>query len=364
MTLTVDIRHRLGDFTLDVGFESAGRLTALFGRSGSGKTSIVNTVAGLIRPRAGRIVVDGTVLVDTERGIFVPRHKRRVGYVFQEARLFPHLSVRRNLLYGRWFARGRDKRIAVDQVVDLLGLDRLLTRAPASLSGGEKQRVAIGRALLSDPLLLLMDEPLASLDEPRKAEILPYIERLRDELAIPVLYVSHAIAEVARLASTVVLLSDGRMLAVGTPADVLGGSEMVPILGPGEAGAVLDARVSRLDMTFGLTVLETRAGPITVPRVSMAIGSPMRIFIRASDVMLSRQRPEGISALNVLPGRVVSLVEENRTVIDVVLDCGGQRLLARITRRSAHVLALAPDVPVFAIVKSVALEEGDRSRRG
>jgi molybdate transport system ATP-binding protein len=361
MTLTVDIRHRLGAFALDVGFQSEGRLTALFGRSGSGKTSIVNTVAGLIRPDAGRIVVEGITLVDTEKGIFVPRHKRRVGYVFQEGRLFPHLSVRSNLLYGRWFARSRDKRIAFDQVVELLGLGHLLTRAPPLLSGGEKQRVAIGRALLSDPLLLLMDEPLASLDEPRKAEILPYIERLRDEFAIPVLYVSHALAEVARLASTVVLLSEGRMLAAGTPADVLGGSEIIPVLGPGEAGTVLDARVGTLDVTFGLTVLETRAGAITVPRVAMPIGSAMRLFIRASDVMLSQHRPDGISALNVLPGRVVSLVEENRTVIDVRLDCGGQPLLARITRRSAHALKLAPDVPIFAIVKSVALDAGDRS---
>jgi molybdate transport system ATP-binding protein len=364
MTLAVDVRHRLGDFALDVRFESEGRLTALFGRSGSGKTSIVNLVAGLMRPDEGRIAVDGAVLVDTAKSAFVPRHKRRVGYVFQEARLFPHLSVRRNLLYGRFFARARDKRIAVDQVVELLGLGHLLTRGPASLSGGEKQRVAIGRALLSDPRLLLMDEPLASLDEPRKAEILPYIERLRDEMGIPVLYVSHAIAEVARLATTVVLLAQGRVLAVGPPVDVLGGSEMVPVVGPGEAGTLLEARVAALDVTFGLTTLETRAGPLTVPRVAAGIGSMVRVFVRASDVMLSRQRPEGISALNVLAGRVVGLAEESRTVIDVALDCGGQRLLARITRRSAVALKLAPEVPVFAIIKSVALEEGDRPRRG
>jgi molybdate transport system ATP-binding protein len=357
MTLAVRVRHRFGDFRLDAAFESEGRLTALFGRSGSGKTSIVNLVAGLVRPDEGRIAIDGTVLTDTAGGVFVPRHKRRVGYVFQEGRLFPHLSVRRNLLYGRWFARGRDSRIPVDQVVDLLGLGTLLGRAPASLSGGEKQRVAIGRALLSDPRLLLMDEPLASLDEPRKAEILPYIERLRDEMDIPVLYVSHAIAEVARLASTVVLMSEGRVLAVGPPADVLGGSEMVPVAGPGEAGAVLDARVAALDARFGLSILETRAGPITVPRIAAAIGSQVRVVIRASDVMLSLRRPEAISALNVLAGQVVALAEENRTVIDVALDCGGQRLLARITRRSAVALRLATGTPVFAVIKSVALEE-------
>jgi molybdate transport system ATP-binding protein len=364
MSLDVDVRHRLGDFALEVRFQSAGRLTALFGRSGAGKTSIVNLVAGLLRPDCGRIAVDGMTLVDTDRGVFVPRHRRRIGYVFQEGRLFPHLSVRRNLLYGRWFARARPARIAVEPVVELLGLGPLLARSPPSLSGGEKQRVAIGRALLSDPLLLLMDEPLASLDEPRKAEILPYVERLRDEMRIPVLYVSHAIAEVARLASTVVLLSEGRVLAVGAPADVLAGSAMVPIAGAAEAGTVLEARVAALDATFGLSMLETRAGKLTVPRVSAAIGSAMRVFIRASDVMLARARPEGISALNVLGGTVVELAEESRTVIDVTLDCGGQRLLARITRKSAVAMRLATGVSLFAVIKSVALEEGERSRRG
>ncbi|HJQ55725.1 MAG TPA: molybdenum ABC transporter ATP-binding protein [Vineibacter sp.] len=363
MSLSVDLRHRLGEFALDVQFESEGRLTALFGRSGSGKTSIVNLVAGLIRPDAGRIAVDGTVLVDTDRGIFVPRHKRRVGYVFQEGRLFPHLSVRRNLLYGRFFAPGRGARVAIEPVIDLLGLGALLARSPASLSGGEKQRVAIGRALLSDPLLLLMDEPLASLDEPRKAEILPYVERLRDEMAIPVLYVSHAISEVARLASTVVLLSEGRVLATGAPADVLGSSAVVPISGPAEAGSVLEARVATLDATFGLSGLETRAGKLTVPRIGAAIGSSVRVFIRASDVMLALRQPADVSALNVLSGTVVGLAEENRTVIDVTLDCGGQPLLARITRKSAVAMRLAVGTPVFAIIKSVALEEGERPRR-
>ncbi|MCW5746286.1 MAG: molybdenum ABC transporter ATP-binding protein [Alphaproteobacteria bacterium] len=363
MSLAIDIRHRLGAFELDVRFESEGRLTALFGRSGSGKTSLVNLVAGLMRPDSGRIAVDGTVLVDTERRIFVPRHRRRIGYVFQEGRLFPHLSVRHNLLYGRWFSRARERRIAADQVIELLGLAHLLARRPASLSGGEKQRVAIGRALLSDPRLLLMDEPLASLDEARKAEILPYIERLRDELGIPVLYVSHAISEVARLATTVVLMSEGRVLAAGPPADVLGGREMVPVAGAAEAGAVLEARVAALDVGFGLTTLDTRAGPLTVPRVSAGIGSAVRVFIRASDVMLALQRPDAISALNVLAGRVEALAEESRTVIDVTLDCGGQRLLARITRKSMVGLKLAPGVPVFAIIKSIALEEGERPRR-
>ncbi|TBR30662.1 MAG: molybdenum ABC transporter ATP-binding protein, partial [Reyranella sp.] len=210
MSLDIDVDHRRGNFRLQARFTAAPGLTALFGRSGSGKTSLVNIAGGLIRPDRGRIAIDGQTLVDTERGVCVPAHRRRIGYVFQDSRLFPHLSVRRNLLYGRWFARG-DGGAAADlgSVVELLGIGHLLERDPDSLSGGEKQRVAIGRALLARPRLVLMDEPLASLDEARRAEILPFIERLRDEAGVPILYVSHSVAEVARLATTVVILSEG-----------------------------------------------------------------------------------------------------------------------------------------------------------
>src|ERR1700731_1515477 len=209
--LSVAVQHRLGDFRLDAAFESGGGLTALFGRSGSGKTSLVNAIAGLIRPSRGHIVVDGEVLTDTARGGFVPARRRHVGYVFQEGRLFPHLTVRQNLLYGHWFTPKGKRASDVGHVIELLGVGELLGRRPANLSGGEKQRVAIGRALLADPRLLVMDEPLASLDEERKTEILPYIERLRDEFAIPIVYVSHAIAEVTRLATTIVVMSEGRV---------------------------------------------------------------------------------------------------------------------------------------------------------
>src|SRR6185369_17584823 len=193
---------RLGDFVLDAAFDSPGGLTALFGRSGSGKTSLVNAIAGLIRPDRGRIVLDGVTVVDTERGVFVPMHQRRFGYVFQDGRLFPHLTVRQNLLYGQWFAGKAEGRGELDRIAVLLDIAALLDRRPGRLSGGEKQRVAIGRALLSNPRLLLMDEPLASLDEQKKAEILPYIERLRDEMRLPIVYVSHSMAEVVRLASS------------------------------------------------------------------------------------------------------------------------------------------------------------------
>jgi molybdate transport system ATP-binding protein len=221
MTLSINVQHRVGDFAVDASFETEGHLVALFGRSGAGKTTLVNVIAGLIVPNRGRVVVDGTTLVDTDRGIFVPKHRRRIGYVFQEGRLFPHLTVRQNLLFGRFFTPRGERYGSLGHVVDLLGLAPLLDRRPGSLSGGEKQRVALGRALVRSPRLLLMDEPLASLDDARKAEILPYIETLRDEVRVPIVYVSHAVSEVMRLASTVVVLRAGRVTGVGPAAEVM-----------------------------------------------------------------------------------------------------------------------------------------------
>lgn len=214
MSLAVEISHRLGKFRLAAAFDTEAHVIALFGRSGAGKTTLINVIAGLVRPAHGRIVVDGDTLLDTARRIDVPKHRRRVGYVFQEGRLFPHLTVRQNLLFGRWFTPRSEHYGAFSDVVELLGIDSLLHRRPQSLSGGEKQRVAIGRALLRSPRLLLMDEPLASLDAERKAEILPYLERLRDEVRVPIVYVSHAIEEAARLATTIVTLADGRIVGV------------------------------------------------------------------------------------------------------------------------------------------------------
>ena len=211
--LEVDVAGRVGSFAVDVGFASEGGVTALFGHSGAGKTTVINMIGGLVRPRRGRIVVDGRVLFDAERRIDLPPHRRRLGHVFQEGRLLPHLSVRHNLLYGRWFSSARADARRFEEVVELLGVEALLARRPRSLSGGERQRVAIGRALLSAPSALLMDEPLASLDAPRKAEILPYLERLRDHARLPIVYVSHAIDEVAQLARIMVLMSEGRVVA-------------------------------------------------------------------------------------------------------------------------------------------------------
>src|SRR5882757_75320 len=336
--LEVDIEHRLGTFVLDVHFRSGRGLTALFGRSGGGKTSVVNTIAGLISPHKGRIVVDGSVLTDTELGIRLPNHRRRVGYVFQEGRLFPHLTVRQNLLFGRWFTPKRERHIGLEQVLELLDIGHLLDRRPGALSGGEKQRVAIGRALLTSPRLLLLDEPLASLDDTRKDEILPFIERLRDEAQVPIVYVSHSLPEVARLATTVVMLIDGRIAAVGSPTEVLGRSDLIAPHAAAEAGALIEASVSGHDSSFGLTSLSSRAGLIQAPQLDLPIGTPVRLRIRARDVMIATTRPDGLSALNVLPGVIRALDQTAEGPIDVVLDCGGIRLTARLTRKSVELL--------------------------
>ena len=352
MSLEVDIDHAREHFRLTASFSSAPGLTALFGRSGSGKSTLVDIIGGLIRPTHGRVAVDGQVLVDTDRGVFVAKHRRRVGYVFQDSRLFPHLSVRSNLLYGRWFARnggGASGNLA--SVVELLGIGALLDRRPDSLSGGEKQRVAIGRALLAHPLLLLMDEPLASLDEARRVEILPYIERLRDEAGVPIVYVSHSVAEVARLATTVVILTEGKVTAVGPVLDIL------PLADAGDAGGVLDATVARHDEAFQLTVLASAAGELQVPRLAAPVGAPVRAYIRARDVMISLRPPEEISALNVLAGRIATIAPSpNGAQADVRLDCNGATLVARLTAKSVERLALSPGRPVYAVIKSVSFE--------
>ncbi len=363
--LSVDIEHRLGGFALAARFESGRGLTALFGRSGAGKTSVVNAIAGLIRPQHGQIAIDGTVLLDTERGVFVAPHRRRVGYVFQEGRLFPHLTVRQNLLFGRWFApRGDAVPTRLDDVVELLGIGPLLARRPGRLSGGEKQRVAIGRALLANPRLLLMDEPLASLDAARKDEILPYLERLRDEADVPIIYVSHAAAEIARLATTIVLIANGRVQAVGPVGDIMGRAGQYPLAGDFEAGAVLAVTVVGHDPRWGLTELAGGFGRLVVPRLDLPVGSPSRVRIRARDVILATQPPNGVSALNVLAGTVEALIPIGDEAVEVQLRLNSEHLLARITRRSQEGLGLAPGLPVFALVKTVAIDRGSLRHDG
>lgn len=359
MSVAVDIGHRQGGFSLEAAFESSGRLTALFGPSGSGKTSLINAMAGLIRPERGRISVDGRVLVDSRKGVFVPRHKRRIGMVFQDARLFPHLSVAANLRYGRWFTPAAERYGDIGAVVELLGIGHLLDRRPAKLSGGEKQRVAIGRALLASPRLLLMDEPLASLDEARKAEILPYIERLRDETKIPIVYVSHSVAEVARLASDVVVMAQGKVAASGSTAEIMQRLDLLSHEERVEGGAVLDTHVLRHDERFGMTVLGSPAGDIRVPFLRAAAGQPVRLRIRARDVMIATERPHGLSALNVLVGRITAVEPGEGAAVEVRIDCSGATVMARITRQSQHALSLAVGRDVFAVIKTVSFDQAN-----
>jgi molybdate transport system ATP-binding protein len=356
VTLEVDVALSRPPFELAASFRTGPGVTALFGRSGSGKTTLVNMVAGLVRPDRGRILVDGRALFDSAARIDLPSHRRRVGYVFQESRLFPHLTVRQNLLYGSWF-RGQSFRLgSIDQIVELLGIGDLLMRRPATLSGGEKQRVSIGRAVLSDPAMLLMDEPLASLDEARKGEILPYLERLRDQLDLPILYVSHSVPEVVRLASTMIVLSAGKVLASGPVEEVMGRPELFPAAGRYEAGSVLDARVVAHDAEFGLTELETAGGMLRVPRLDNAVGSRLRVLIRARDVMIATERPHQISALNILAGRIVALQDDGRPIGEATIAVGEGAIRARITRRSMSQLGLVPGREVFAVVKTVAID--------
>lgn len=355
MTVSVRLKHRLGHFTLNADFDVPPGLTVLYGRSGSGKTTVINAVAGLLRPDEGRVVVKGRTLLDSAQGVNLPPHRRGLGYIFQEGRLFPHLSVRQNLKFSRWFRK--TTRSDFDHVVEMLGIGHLLERQPGALSGGEKQRVAIGRALLGDPSLILADEPLAALDDDRKAEILPYFERLRDELSVPILYVSHSAAEVARLATTVVALQDGRVAAQGPAADVLGDPTVTP-LGARAAGAVLAARVVA-HHEDGLSELDAGGIPLFLPRVPHGIGQPIRIRIAAQEVVLSRDAPHGLSALNILPGTIEHLRAGAGPGAIASLSTPAGRLLARVTQRSAKAMELAEGATCYAIVKTVAIAPED-----
>jgi len=347
---------RRGDFRVQARFASSASIVALFGRSGAGKSTIVNAIAGIVRPDRGRIAVGGRALFDSALGIDLPPEARRVGYVFQDALLFPHMTVAGNLAYGERLTPAPERFVSRDRVVALLDLGRLLERRPGSLSGGERQRAAIGRALLASPRVLLMDEPLASLDAPRKAEILAYIELLRDELRLPIVYVSHALEEVTRLADSMVLLSDGRVAAQGSVAEVLARPEMQAHTGRFEAGSVIEARVCRHDEAYGLTLLAFDGGELVVPNVDALPGEPVRARIRARDVSLALTRPSGISIQNVFPAEVAAISGEFGAIVDVSLLVGATALTARITRKAAEQLALAPGARVHALVKAVSID--------
>ncbi len=357
--IEVDIRRQLGDFTLRAEFTSPpGGITALFGRSGVGKTALINLLAGLDRPDEGRIAVDGAVLFDSARGIDLPPAARRLGYVFQEGRLFPHMNVRRNLAYGM---KGRRDGAEFTRIVELLELGPLLKRGIRALSGGERSRVAIGRALLASPRLLLMDEPLASLDQSLKREILPFIERLRDELAIPIVYVSHAMEEIVRLADTLVLMTDGTVAAVGPVEEILSRLDLRPLTGRYEAGAVLPVVVEGHDVDNAITRLGFNGLTLLVPYADIPLGEELRIRIRARDVSLALSAPRDISILNVFPGRVVEIGDRKDGQMDVIVDVGA-RIWARVTRLAVDRLALRPGSQVHALIKAVAIDRQSMGR--
>jgi molybdate transport system ATP-binding protein len=330
--------------------------TALFGPSGCGKTTLLRCVAGLERA-AGHCRLADTVWQDDAAGVFVPTHRRPIGYVFQEPSLFPHLSVRDNLRYGLKRLDPAARRLRLEEVAELLGLERLLARATGGLSGGERQRVAVARALLRSPRLLLMDEPLAALDHASKREILPYLERLHDTLSIPVLYVSHAPDEVARLADRMILMAEGRVQATGPAAELLVRLDL-PLARDDDASALIEAEVSRHDPEYALTEVRIPGGVITVPRVDRPVGARVRVRVHARDVSLALEPPRATSILNVLRARVTALEPVGEAQVLVRLDAGEggvSPLLARITRRSRDALGLEPGSEVYAQVKSVAL---------
>jgi molybdate transport system ATP-binding protein len=344
---------------VDLSLPGAG-VTALFGPSGCGKTSVLRALAGLERA-AGRVALGDEVWQDDARGIFVPTHRRALGYVIQESALFDHLDVRGNLDYGLKRIAPAQRRVALDQVVQLLAIGPLMTRRPATLSGGERQRVAIARALATSPRLLLMDEPLAALDAQRKAELLPYLDRLHDELAIPIIYVSHAVEEVARLADRLVLMAQGRVLAQGPLAEVMARLDLPTARGEG-AGVVHDAVVAERDATWQLARMQVGDGAsgfsVWARDHGLAVGQPARVRLLARDVSLSREHQRGSSIGNQLPGTVDAIAKDEHPSLALVrVRIGGAPVVARLTRRSAHVLALAPGQPVWVQVKTVALME-------
>jgi molybdate transport system ATP-binding protein len=369
--LRVTAIKRRDGFTLNAEFEApTPGVVALFGRSGCGKTTLINLISGLLAPDEGRIQLDDTTLTDTRAGMSVPVEKRRIGYVFQDARLFPHFSVLGNLRYGLKRSQHRtdgpggsaastrgavgSRTIGFDEVVDLLGLGRLLDRRPHQLSGGERQRVGLGRALLSQPRLLLLDEPLASLDIARREEVLPYLEALRDSLSIPMVYVSHQFEEILQLATHVVLMDAGCVVAHGSLNEVSVLPELRAIVGPDAVGSVLDGVVARVDPSQGMADLRLGHGTLYVSLEGVTVGARVRVQLLARDIILANQKPQGLSVRNELEGVITNLTPDGHDGVLARVDIGGDVVLSRITTEGARALDLRPGSRVWALVKAVS----------
>ncbi len=355
-------KHRDG-FRLRVDFEApTPGIVALFGRSGCGKSTTIDLIAGLLKPDAGHVRLDGTTLVDTAAGVSISAQHRRIGYVFQDARLFPHLRVTGNLRYGLKRAKNVQQRIGFDDVVALLGLEALLNRRPHQLSGGERQRVALGRALLSQPQLLLLDEPLASLDTARREEVLPYLEALRDRSSIPMIFVSHQFDEVLRLATHVVLLDNGKVVAQGSPSEISLVPALRAIVGPDAVGAVVDGIIASIDTEARLVELRIAGGTLRISardaldprRAHQGVGSVVRVQLLARDIILATERPHALSVRNALEGTVVDVTDDDDEVL-VRVDIGGVNVLSRVTKAAVEALKLQRGSRVWALIKAVSL---------
>lgn len=366
--LDVKAGHRFvdrpDDFRLDVTLKTPDTgVTAVFGRSGSGKTTLLKVIAGLLRPDYVRIQVGSAVLCDTRHGAWIPPEQRRIGYVFQDTRLFPHLNVQGNLMFGRRFnPPPESKALAFDSIVTMLDLASLLDRSVHGLSGGESQRVAIGRALLANPRLLLLDEPLAALDADRKSEILPYLEGLRHNLDLPILYVSHSLGEIRRLATWMAVLEKGEIKAFGSVEDITGQMDLSPLAEGGDTGSVLAATVAGHEKAHGLTRLSLSGQTMMVPKLDLVEGAHVRIQVRPQDVALALERPDNLSVLNIISGNITSILEPpRRPVVDVQVNIASTKkpvhLWAQVTRLAAERLALQTNMPVYALIKAVSLDQ-------
>ena len=352
--LEVNIQKKMDRFHLSFNQIIPPGVTAFFGKSGAGKTTILNLIAGLMNPDQGRIALNQQVLFHSSENINLPPARRGIGYVFQESRLFPHLNVRKNLVYGYRPVPDKQKLLNFDNVVSLLELEPLLIRYPKRLSTGEKQRVAIGRALLRQPEVMLMDEPLASLDTPRKIQILPYIKRICSELKIPVIYVSHLIDEIMQLAHSMAFIAEGSCLAYGPIVDVLAQHELQNFYGLEEIGSVLETQITAHDSAYDLTLLSHPGGQISVSRLHQPVQELIRIRILPRDVTIATTLPQDSSVLNILQGTITSMIQVSPSHIDLLLDVGGP-LWARVTRKSCDSLQLKMGKPIYALIKSAAV---------
>ena len=354
--LSVNITKAFGSFRLETQFEvEEGSITAIFGKSGAGKTSTINAIAGLTRPDVGVIQIGNTTLFDQNLKINLPIYKRQIGYVFQDDRLFPHMTVQNNLIYGTPKNRDVANSLNLTDITVLLELAPLLERRPKTLSGGEKQRVAIGRALLSNPKLLLMDEPLASIDVQHRFEILPFIQRVREKIGITIIYVTHALEEVIFIADQIILLSEGQVTAQGTVEEIMSRLDLHPMTSRFDAGAVISATYSGYDREFDLGELSFDGGTLRIAGLNAEIGIHLRAHIRARDVSLMLDKPKDTSVLNVFKGELIEIRHEEGPQLDLLINIGTP-LIARITRKSLNDLNLDIGSKVYAMIKAVAID--------